>query len=88
MLYSLWYCEEERRRSWPAAAATRRAGPIRGAARRGSCLDPARHESRAQSRDLSRAQSRDSSLAYSREYAALLAPGAACGSAQRGRGGL
>ena len=59
-LYPLWYCEEEGRRRWPAAAATRRAGPIRSAARRGS------------------------SLAYSREYAALLAPGAASSSAQRG----
>ena len=62
MTYSQQYDEEARRRRWPAAAATRRADPIRGAAR---CC---------------------SSLAYSSEYATLLAPCAACGSAQRGRG--
>ena len=66
-MYPLWYSEEERRRSWPGAAATH------GLTRTGGWAD----------------QRRRAALLVARvlvfEYATLLASGAACGLAQRGR---
>ena len=70
MVYPLWYSEEERRRSWPGAAATHRLMLRRGWA------DPRRRAALLVARV----------LVF--EYATLLAPCAAGGSAQRGRGDL
>ncbi len=68
MVYPLRYSEEERRRRWPAAAAT--SGRTMGWA------DPRRRAAWLVARVLVV------------EYATLLAPCAAGGSAQRGRGDL